>query len=405
LIRPGAPERSPFLTKAIQFGGPMFEVFTPLEQESLREWIAALPEQHQQERPEPVALEGVYSPPQDPDSLHDHAIQQYAALPPQELLYRLLNADRYPPVRTLARIFVSNAIDALADAFEDPRLDSAVPPAYSEAAIEDIVARNHVRNVQMRAKNDDSCQGAAIDPAAVQGTEGGLTSVIHASATALGGHDLLPGAPLDGCWLGGFVDVHRIALEEYGWLFRIYAGELGDGHLEWNHNFILRRMNIENGMTPAHALLSLRDRRLYDVVQVTVAEIVMIAMSLNTRYFLPEMLGLNLFIEAKGVGGYYLTTEDAAQRAGKPWTALSMRLHNAIDNYASGHTQWSVAAIQAFMARLQDAGPRAQAEQWHRIWRLWRFNELRDYGTKEQQRALEERLGSVATASFLPSEL
>jgi hypothetical protein len=164
-------------------------------------------------------------------------------------------------------------------------------------------------------------------------------------------------------------------------------------------------MNIENGMAAENALLSLRDRRLYDVVQVTFAEIIMIAMSLNTRFFLPEMLGMNLFIEAKGVGGYYLTTEQAAKKAGKKWTALSMRLHNAIDNYASGHTQWSVAAIQAFMARVQDAGPRARAEQWHRIWRLWRFNELRDYGTTDQQRALEEHLGSVATDSFLPSEL
>ena len=39
------------------------------------------------------------------------------------------------------------------------------------------------------------------------------------------------------------------------------------------------------------------------------------------------------------------------------------------------------------------------------IWRLWRFNELRDYGTPDQQQALEERLGSVATESFVPSEL
>jgi hypothetical protein len=131
----------------------------------------------------------------------------------------------------------------------------------------------------------------------------------------------------------------------------------------------------------------------------------MIAMALNTRFFLPEMLGMNLFIEAKGVGGYYLTTEEEAERAGKKWTALSMRLHNSIDNYASGHTHWSVAAIQAFMARVQDAGPRVRAEQWHRIWRLWRFNEIRDYGTKDQQRVLEELLGSVATASFVPSEL
>ena len=58
--------------------------------------------------------------------------------------------------------------------------------------------------------------------------------------------------------LAQFADVARIGYEEYGWLFRIYTGELGDGHLEWNHNYILRRMHIENGIPPEHALLSLR---------------------------------------------------------------------------------------------------------------------------------------------------
>jgi hypothetical protein len=410
LIRPGAPDQSPFMTNVITFGGPMFDVFTPPEQACLREWIASLPDEHRASAPEPVALEGSYRPPQDPTGLRNHAIEKYAVLPPEDLLYRLLNADRYPPVRVFGRIFASQALDALAGALEDPRLDSAVPPPYSERQVAEMVAANHARNVRMRTAEQRACAGKAKEASDAPGSDpqsarDGHASLFHVSATAEGVHAPLAGAPLDGCWLGGFADVHRIALEEYGWLFRIYTGELGDGHLEWNHNYILRRMHIENGMAPADALLSLRDRRLYDVVQVTVAEIAMIAMSLNTRFFLPEMLGMNLFIEAKGVGGYYLATEEAAERAGKKWTALSMRLHNAIDNYATGHTQWSVAAIQAFMARVQDAGPRVRAEQWHRIWRLWRFNELRDYGTKDQQRVLEELLGSVATDSFVPSEL
>jgi hypothetical protein len=382
----------------------MFEVFTPADQACFREWVASLPNGRASGAPEPVVLAGTYSPPQDPASLRDHAVEEYSPLPPGELLYRLLNADRYPPVRIFGRMLAARALDTLAAALEDPRLESADAPPYSERLIAEMVAENHARNVRLRAEGPSPCarSAAAGDPGDDRDRAAAL---IHTSATAEGAHTWLPGAPLDGCWLGGFVDVHRIAFEEYGWLFRIYAGELGDGHLEWNHNYILRRMHIENGMPPADALLSLRDRRLYDVVQVTVAEIIMIAMSLNTRFFLPETLGMNLFIEAKGVGGYYLTTEEAAEQAGKTWTALSMRLHNAIDNYASGHTQWSVAAIQAFMARVQDAGPRARAEQWHRIWRLWRFNELRDYGTKEQQRVLEELLGSVATESFVPSEL
>jgi hypothetical protein len=36
---------------------------------------------------------------------------------------------------------------------------------------------------------------------------------------------------------------------------------------------------------------------------------------------------------------------------------------------------------------------------------IWRFNELREYGTEDQRRVLEELLGSVATESFTPSVL
>ena len=152
LIRPGAPEKSPFITKVIAFGGPMFEVFTPVEQTCLREWIASLPDERVTHPSESVALEGAYSPPQDPSSLRDHAIEQNAALRPEELLYRLLNADRYPAVRVFGRMLVVRALDVLASALDDPRLDSAIPPEYSERVLAEMVAENHARNVRARAE-------------------------------------------------------------------------------------------------------------------------------------------------------------------------------------------------------------------------------------------------------------
>jgi hypothetical protein len=377
----------------------MFDVFTPSEQADLREWVAKLGSEQRAPRGEPVALEGVYTAPQDPESLRRHAFEHYGDLSAAELLYRLLNADRYPAVRVFGRALATNALLVLADTLDgDARLESATPPPYSERLVAEMVAENHVRNVQTRSNNEYGAHDGDLTTGFAKEAADILVPVTHTHA---GG---LPGAPLDGCWLGGFCDVQRIHLEEYGWLFRIYASESGDGQLHRNHNYILRMMQQERGMAPAEAMLSLRDRRLYDVVLVTFAEIIMISMALNTRHFLPEILGMNLFIEAKGVGGYYLTTMKAAEKMGRKWTALSMRLHNSIDNYASGHTGWSVDAVQAFMARVEDAASRAREEQWHRIWRLWRFNELRDFGTEAQRQALEERLGEVATASFVPSQ-
>jgi hypothetical protein len=404
LIRAGAPDDSPFLTRSLSFGGPMFDVFTQSEERDLREWIDSLGEQcgASVEPGEPIELEGVYSPPQDPDSLRAYAIEYYGQCSAPELAYRLLNADRYPAVRVFARFVVSNALAVLADALDnDARLDSATQPPYSEKMLAEMVEANHARNIRTRSRNvhESHREDKPVNASAAEAADTIVPERYdHAGAA--------PGAPLDGCWLGGFADVQRINLEDYGLLFRIYAGELGDGQLDRNHNYILRRMNIERGTPAAEALLPLWDRRLYDVVSVSLAEIIMIALSLNTRFFLPDVLGVNLFVEAKGVGGYYLTAMNYAERVGHRWTALSMRIHNSIDNYATGHTKWAVAAIQAFMARVRDVlPPAAQEEQWRRIWRLWRFNEIHDFGSDEERKALSERLGSLATASFVPSEL
>ena len=111
-------------------------------------------------------------------------------------------------------------------------------------------------------------------------------------------------------------------------------------------------------------------------------------MGLNTRRFLPEMLGLNLAIEATGVGGIYLTWSHNAERRGNQWQALYFRLHNSIDNYASGHTKWSLAAVQAFLARTRDAAPAAVDAHWRRTWRIWRFFEIREHGTDLQKQIL-----------------
>jgi hypothetical protein len=195
----------------------------------------------------------------------------------------------------------------------------------------------------------------------------------------------------DGIWLQGFADVRGADHEEYGWLFRIYASEQGEGRLDWNHNYIARK--VFAGYGPA-TMLPATDRRLYDCCSIRPRDILMTALSVNTRHFMPEILGSNLGIEASGVGGSYLDGWKAnIGEGGNKWAALSSRLHNTVDNYDNGHTKWSLAAVQSYMARVEGATPGAVQREWHRIWRLFRLHEILEHGSEEERKAIEQSQG------------
>jgi len=106
------------------------------------------------------------------------------------------------------------------------------------------------------------------------------------------------------------------------------------------------------------------------------------------------------------VGGSYLDSwKFNTGPHGNPWVLLNNRLHNSIDNYATGHTRWSVAAIQAYMSRVQEFAPEAVAEQWQRVWRVWRMQEIASAkGTDEEREALNAAVGTEMK-NLVPSEV
>jgi hypothetical protein len=104
---------------------------------------------------------------------------------------------------------------------------------------------------------------------------------------------------------------------------------------------------------------------------------------------MPEILGINLGIEATGVGGSYIDQWRDAEKDGNPWRALAWLLHNSIDNYADGHTKWSLSAVQSFMRRVKAGNAESVNAQWLRIWRLWRCRDILIHGTDEEQGVLE----------------
>ena len=371
-VRPGAPDRSLLLTSVISIDGPMFDIFTASEQIVLREWVERLGTADDVLSQEPfVPVAGTYIAPQDPDDLQRYAIGRFRRASDRDLMFNLVNADMCPPIRPFARWFAENALTKVRGVLQtDARLSAISPPKYSEEAAAEMLMLNHSRNVEMQDRQVPTSPTPGI------------------------------GSLLDGCWLQGFADVSLAGVEEQGWLFRIYASEMGDGHLEWNHNYIARQMHQAR---ERRVMLPATDRRLYDAVSIGVIPLVYMSMALNTRHFLPELLGLNLAIEAIGVCGWYIGAWKRHEREGDRWAALYHRLHNSIDNYASGHTKWSLAAVQAFMARVNRAAPEGVEPQWRRIWQMWRLLEIQAHGTPAEIDALKQDLGAMALESFVPS--
>jgi hypothetical protein len=381
LIRAGQPDQSRFMTHSLSIDGPMFDSFTAAEKLDLREWIISLaPPQPAVEKFLPLGLVGKYTCPQDPESLEQFALERFGDATNAELYYYFANSDRYPAVYRFARLFVGEVLGKLNEAFtEDPRLNSQDPPPYSERRIAELVAEAHEKNVRGR-----------LEPSAPEAP----TAAGNAAAGNTGDEAEEPaeyiGAIFDGCWLQGFADVRRADFEEYGWLFRIYASEHGDGSMAQNHCTIFRKEFVAS-LGP-DMLLSKRDRRLYERFDVVIGSVAKMAIALNTRQFMPEILGMNLAIEASGVGGEYLERWKRAERGGREWEALAARLHNSIDNYADGHTKWSLSAVQAFMRRVKDGAPSQVDAQWKRIWQLWRVQDILEHGSEVERDALAQHL-------------
>jgi len=375
LIRRGCPAESKFMLESLSLEGPMFDAFTPAEKVDLNEWIAALgpkgSELPHAVREAPLELSGRYTAPQDPESFARFAEARFAEASNNELYYYFANSDLFPAIYVFGGEFVAGVLDKLSDALDhDPRLNSGTPPPYSERVLAEMLAEQHEKNVRGRK------------PAAPSDAPD------YSPAENIG-------AIFDGCWLQGFMDLRRADFEEYGWLFRIYASEHGDGEMAQYHSRIFRREFFPHG---PDVMLPKTDRRLYELFEVAIGSVATFAIGLNTRRFMPEILGLNLGIEASGVGGEYLERWKRAEGRGLSWEALAARLHNSIDNYADGHTKWSLSAVQSFLRRVKDGSPAEVPAQWRRIWRLWRLQDLLTHGSEAEQAALSEHINLKSLA-------
>lgn len=123
-VKPGESGRSPLLTKLVQFGGPMFRIFTPAELDTIAVWIDSLPtadalkpEVRRDAAGDTPACVPTIGPVIAPVDIGQHdmtrpAVQRSAGrrYNVRELYHRLLNVEAYPDALEAGGQFASEWI-------------------------------------------------------------------------------------------------------------------------------------------------------------------------------------------------------------------------------------------------------------------------------------------------------
>jgi hypothetical protein len=286
----------------------------------------------------------------------------YFGFSERDFFYFLMNIDSYPDFAPRARQL---AHEYLAQGRQNmTQLDSDEVWGffeYSPSALGnrlELIYANFVRDNQTTANPRLLAQG------------GGVFAAQNYLATSTREREIykqLQMAPfnqLDGAWLrraipdGPVDDVGEL-------LAQIRQDELGDGETAQNHANVytdmLKSLNIY--LPDLHTRTYAQDPRLLD--EAFTQPCFLLAISQFDDDFLPEILGMTLYLEWSSIG--LITTINTLESFGID--PIYYKLHVGIDNAASGHGARARQAVEMYLDQIrasQGEGPMREA--WARIW-------------------------------------
>ncbi|MEO9188830.1 MAG: LodA/GoxA family CTQ-dependent oxidase [Acetobacteraceae bacterium] len=169
----------------------------------------------------------------------------------------------------------------------------------------------------------------------------------------------------DGAWLQNILPAGPVD-EVRARLFAIWLDEAGNGRPELNHSNVydtlLRSLNIY--MPPVTS----RDFVEQDLVRSAFeSSVFQLCVGLFPHRFLPELLGMTLFVEWEAT-----PTMDPISRmmTARHIDPQYYRMHAAIDNINAGHGALAKDAIKMYLhVKEQEGGDGIVQEHWQRIWR------------------------------------
>ena len=363
-VTPGESSKSRIVNHSISIYGPMFAVFSPVEQQIIKEWIDALPPVEENDRPKDLAKVKPDLPDDDikptihseknikgrmwkSDDVRIRSDKMFGNCNVRELYHHLINVEFYPEILPVAEQFARDRLErSIASMWNGER---PIPAhKYSPVALDRWVEQKHREQV-------DSYRPLSARP------EVSREVFIEANVK------LAPLILIDGGWLQGIASPAIIDTTVGRMLFHIFVEEIGEGNADLHHANIYRDLLAAMGVSapPVDSLEFINWDRL-DTESFDIPTL-WLAISCFPRHFMPEILGLNLAVELAGLGGPYMEARDTLRAFRYP--TIFVELHNAADNITSGHSGWAVSAIKRYMVEVAEReGPHNVDQVWHRVW-------------------------------------
>lgn len=335
LITPGNASKSVLLNKIIGKNGKMFGIFLPQEIHIIRRWIDWLPQK------KTAHLLGTNKA--DPVVFSVSSGDMTLGIRPndvREAYYILQGHVLAPKTRDFAIRYVQYWMKR-AETFSNK-----LPVIWSEDSLHKWLQEQHDRqNKQLPLNNSDALPS--------------LEEVIE---------DTLKLAPLlliDGAWLQGFSHIQFASSRITSLLFKTYWDELGGGEYDMNHPKIYRELLYQMGiqLPPTGSMAFAYHERLPE--RSFWLPVLWLCLSKLPETFLPEILGINLAIELSGLGDGYRRASYFLKSYGL--STQFVDLHHSIDNIETGHSAWSVEAINEHMKTIPKEETDKLSTHWKRI--------------------------------------
>ena len=351
-VQPQCPAASR-LIQAMDFGGPMYGVFSVEEREAALDWI------QNPGTPRPTAVhasiasldEGVTAA-ESKSSWTDagrastgKSSLRGTRMAQRDLYLALLRAESPADVPDAAESFVMSVLRRAR--WMNFARWGAPPFAYCAESLREFTETRHRKEV-------DRYRPLQSPP-----------RVDHAFCLWVI-RQLAPAILTDGAWLADVPGPPEKLDGTLRYLLKIYVDELGEGHPERNHPNVYRRLLEEQGIAlPDFASDDFaRHPALLDAA--FDIPVYLLSMGLLGERHRAEQLGLNLAIELSGLGAGYLRAIDILRHHGMDPTII--RLHLSIDNLASGHAAWAREAIVLHLDEIRRReGSDAVEAAWRRV--------------------------------------
>lgn len=278
----------------------------------------------------------------------------------RDFFYYLMNIDSYTDFIPRVRQLVHQYLDEGRSNAQDPDADEIwryFP--YTQAAFDsrmELIYANFVRDNQTTA-DKKMLASERFAPA-------NYLTKSNRDQAAFAQFQYGPFNQLDGAWLRHAVPDGPV--DEVGELLaQIRQDELGDGQIEQNHanvyTDLLKSLNyyLPDLYTRAYA----DDPRLLD--EAFTQPCFLLAISQFGDDYLPEILGMTLYLEWSSIG--LVSTVDTLEAFGI--NPLYYKLHVGIDNAAQGHGALAKQAVEIYLDRVRsNEGEAAMQAAWERIW-------------------------------------